>query len=52
MPGRKLPMLSESPSISAGCDVTIGTTCSSASPSAIIELIACTRLNFAALAKG
>ena len=50
-PGLSAPIRSERPSISAGCDVTIGTTCSSESPSAIIELIACTRLNFAWPAK-
>ena len=51
-PASSAPISSARPSISAGLDVTIGTTCSSVRPSAIIELIACTRLNLAWPANG
>ena len=40
MPALSAPISSARPSILAGLDVTIGTTCSSVRPSAIIELIA------------
>ena len=52
MPTLSAPISSARPSILAGLDVTIGTTCSSVRPSAIIELIAWTRLNLAWPANG
>ena len=52
MPTLSVPISSARPSILAGLVVTIGTTCSSVRPSAIIELMAWTRLNLAWPANG